>query len=280
MADQARATNHNFQAEVAYKRVIDCYKKLGEDVKRLRQNLILKAGRFFEENEYRVQAAKCYVKIFDDLHILLDDIHMKLPGDVHMADSSIDIPIHHAIRNFDAYGHVSQDAVRGIIRCCSLYLFGSRNRYMHTPLHLAVFSRNEEISVAIMSRIKDPLQEFRINPTHLNTRDLTSQTLLTTAVLSKCSIPLITDLIQCGSNVNPVHWENSLLTPLQAASTPGIEYVEAAVLLKQNHADTSHVCLDSTVAELFTANGWIEHILVPMSPGTDPSPNTQHDHWT
>jgi ankyrin repeat protein len=261
LADHARAANHILDAEVAYKRVIDWYGDLGEKVKQRKQDLIMKVGPFFEAHGLKDQAEKCYLKIFDDIIMAYTDT-----------------PLHHAISNVHMYGPVSQAALQGIIRCCPTCRFKSRNARQQTPLHLAVSEVNEGINVAIMLRLRDPRQRFRIDQIHLDTVDYLGHTILTTAVILRCSPPLINALIKYGSNVNPDHWVDGPLTPLQAASFPGYEQADVAILLFQRGANLKDVWENSTVAE-YTNDRWSEPMDVPMLPELDQPSNAPDDGW-
>ena len=258
LADLADAKNDISIAEVAYNRAIDWYRALGPEVKQPRQNLLRKVGRFYEKTGQKDQAELCYSKIFEDLSLAdYTDIHY---------------PLHHAIRNFNPKDQLTHDALMGIIRCCPPCRFKLRNGKLQTPLYLAVYAAKEEAIVAIMVRLRDPRRQFRIDSLHLDARDSGGQTILTTAILSMCSLPLINSLIKYGSNVNPEIWDGPY-TPLQAASIPGSERIDVACLLILHHANPDYVFRDSTVAELMANNGVPERVDVPLFPELDPPPD-------
>ena len=166
----------------------------------------------------------------------------------------------------------------GIIRSCPLCRFKSRNGEGQRPLLLAVFTANEQAVVAIMVRLRDPGLQFRIDSLHLDATDYRGLSILTTAVLSMCSLRLINALIKCGSNVNPETWMDGPLTPLQAASYPGLERIDVACLLIRHHANPDHVSPGSTIAELIN-NGLPEPVDVPLFPELDLPPDAQNNCW-
>jgi hypothetical protein len=259
LADRACASKDISNAEVAYARVIDWYMALGPEVKQPRQDLLLKVGRFYEDIGHNDEAAQCYSKIFEDLP---------------QEDSDINVPFHHAIRKCNTKDQLSKDALMGIIRCCPLCRFKLRNGEGQTPLSLAVFTAKEEVAVAILVRLRDPQLQFRIDQLHLDARDCRMQTILTTAILSGCSLTLINALIKYGSNVNPGAWKDGPLSPLQAASYPGHERIEVACLLIRHQADPDHVSPNSSVAELIINNRLPAPVDIPLPQKLDARPDT------
>jgi hypothetical protein len=259
LADMAYVSNDTSTVEVAYTRLMDWYSALGPEIKQPRQKLLMKVGRFYEMNGWKDQAELCYSKIFHD---------------ILAANSDINTPFHHAIRNFNTEGQFSQDALMGIIRCCPLCRFKLRNGERQTPLHLAVSAAEEPVVVAILRRLRDPRRQPPIDSCYLDARDCRSQTILTTAVLAKCSLPLIDALIKHGSNVNPQTWVGGAYTPLQAASIPGSERINVAWLLIRHQANRGDVFPNSTVAEGMI-NGLPEPEYTPLLLELDQQPDAQ-----
>jgi hypothetical protein len=262
LADLAHASNDISNAEVAYTRLIDWYSALGPEVKQPRQELLMKVGAFYETTGQKDQAELCYSKIFDDLL---------------MANSDINTPFHHSIRNFNTKHQVSRDALMRIIRCCPLCRFKSRNGEGETPLFLAVSTAEEQVAVAIMNRLSDPRRQFTIDPCYLDARDSRGRTILTTAVLAHCSLALITMLIEYGSNVNPETWIGGPYTPLQAASIPGSERTDIACLLIQHQANRDYVCPDSDIAKLMVNRLPEPAAYDPLLPKPDQPPDAQNN---
>jgi hypothetical protein len=260
-ADLAHASNDISNAEVAYIRLIDWYSALGLDVSQHRQKLFMKVGRFYESTGLKHQAELYYLKIFDD---------------ILRRDEDINTPFHHAIRNFNTKGQVSQDALMRIIRCCPPCRFQLRNGWSQTPLLLAVSTTEERIIIAIMNRLRDRRRQFKIDPLHLNTRDCQGLTVITTAILAGCSLPLIDALIKYGSNVNPQKLGGC--NPLQAASIPGSERIDVAWLLIQHQANQNDVCPGSTVA-MQMVNGLPEPTYIPLRLELDQPPDEQDNAW-
>jgi hypothetical protein len=86
-----------------------------------------------------------------------------------------------------------------------------------TPLYLASFLRREGLGIALIhcgGKIPDLLYRF------VNARDHTGQTVLSTCIISNCSLPFIKILIEKGAEVNP-DTVSPAWTPLQAASWVG-----------------------------------------------------------
>jgi len=257
LADVAHAANDISIAEVAYTRLIDWYSDLGGEVKQLRQKLLMKVGDIYEMTGWNDQAEHCYSKMFDD---------------IVMADSDISTPFHHAIRNFNTKGQFSQDALMRIIRCCPLCRFKLRNREGQTPLYLAVSTAEEAVVVAIMRRLRDPRRRPPIDSCHLDAKDCRGLTILTTAVLARCSLPVINALIKYGSNVNPQTRAGGPCTPLQAASIPGSERIDIAWLLIRHQANRDHVYPNSTIA-VQMVNGLPEPEYIPLHLELDQPPD-------
>jgi len=257
LADLARASNDISVAEVAYTRLIDWYNDLGPEFKQPRQKLLIKVGGIYETTGWNDQAEHCYSKMFDD---------------IVMADSDISTPFHHAIRNFNTKGQFSQDALMRIIRCCPLCRFKLRNGEGQTPLYLAVSTAEEPVVVAILRRLRDPRRRPPIDSCHLDAKDCRGLTILTTAVLARCSLPLIDALIKGGSNVNPQTWLGGPCTPLQAASIPGSERIDIAWLLIRHQANRDHVCPNSTIA-VRMINGLPEPEYIPLHLELDQPPD-------
>jgi hypothetical protein len=257
LADLARASNDISIAEVACTRLIDWYSDLGPEFKQPRQKLLMRVGGIYETTGWNDQAEHCYSKIFDD---------------ILMADSDINTPFHHAIRNFNTKGQFSQDALMRIIRCCPLCRFKLRNGEGQTPLYLAVSTAEEPVVVAILRRLRDPRRRPPIDSCHLDAKDCRGLTILTTAVLARCSLPLIDALIKGGSNVNPQTWLGGPCTPLQAASIPGSERIDIAWLLIRHQANRDHVCPNSTIA-VRMVNGLPEPEYIPLLLELDQPPD-------
>jgi hypothetical protein len=253
LAERAYASNDLSIAEVAFIILIEWYDDLGLEFQQRREGLLMKVGGIFETTELKDRAEKCSLKIFDYLEVTPTDINA---------------PFHHAIRNFKKKGPVGQDALMRIIRCCPLCRFKSRNGEGQTPLLLAL-STDEEVAIAMIKRLRDPQRQFPIDPIILNAKDYRQLTILTTAVIARCSLPLIDALIQCGSNVNPPTQPGSPYTPLQAASIPGYERPDVAWLLLRHHANLGDVCPDSNIAVLLAQGPLPEPAYVPLFPELD-----------
>ena len=159
-----------------------------------------------------------------------------------------------------------------IIRCCPLCRFKLRNREGQTPLYLAVSTAEEAVVVAIMRRLGDPRRRPPIDSCHLDAKDCRGLTILTTAVLARCSLPVIDALIKYGSNVNPQTWAGGPCTPLQAASIPGSERIDIAWLLIRHQANRDHVCPNSTIA-VRMVNGLPEPEYIPLHLELDQPPD-------
>ncbi|KAF8854185.1 hypothetical protein BDZ45DRAFT_693689 [Acephala macrosclerotiorum] len=257
LAGQAYASNDLSIAELAFLTLIDWYDDLGLEFQQLREELLMKVGGIFETTEWKVHAEKCSLKIFDYLLVAPPDIKT---------------PFHHAIRNFKKKGPVGQDALMRIIRCCPLIQFRLRNEEGQTPLWLAVYTKEEEVVLAMIKRLRDPERQFRIDPIILDATDPRGLTILTTAILAQFSLPLIDALILCGFKVNPPTWQGGPPTPLQAASTPGYERPDVAWLLLRHQANLGDVRPDSNIAVLL-ANGLLpEPAYVPLLPKLDQQP--------
>lgn len=254
LADQAQLANHRSNAEVAYNRLIEWYRALGPEVTEPRQRLLMKVGGLYEDRGLGDEAERCYLEIFEDLPIDPSDNNTLF---------------HHAIRNFHTKGRVSQEALLHTIRCCPPCRFKLRNAEYQTPLHLAVSTATEEVAVAILVRLKNCHRQSRIDSLHLDARDCRGQTILSTAVLAQCSLPLINALIVHGSEVNPEILMDGRYTPLQAASRPGSERIDIASLLLRHRANPNHVDPYSTIAQLMVEDRLPEVEDIPLIPKLD-----------
>lgn len=257
LAWRAYTSNDLSIAELAFITLIEWYDALGLEFQQLREDLLMKMGGIFETTEWKVHAEEYSLKIFDYLLVAPPDINK---------------PFHHAIRNFKKKGSVGQDALMRIIRCCPLCQFKLRNEEGQTPLWLAVSTNEEDVIVAMIKRLRDPQRQFQIDPTILDATDCRGLTILTTAVMARCSLPLIDALIQCGSKVNPPTCPGGPSTPLQAASIPGYERPDVAWLLLRHQANPGDVYPDSNIADR-VANGRLpEPAYVPLLPKLDQQP--------
>ncbi|KAE9382265.1 hypothetical protein N431DRAFT_441036 [Stipitochalara longipes BDJ] len=219
-------------------------------------------GSIFEKTEWKDRAEEYSLKIFDYLLVEPPDINA---------------PFHHAIRNFKKKGLVGQDALMRIIRCCPLYRFKLRNKEGQTPLWLAVSTNEEEVIIAMIKRLRDPQQQFWIDPTIFDATDPRGLSILTTAIMAGCSLRLIDALIQCGSKVNPpprpdapsTPLPDAPSTPLRAASIPGCERPEVVWLLLRHQANPGDICPGSSIAVLVAKGLLPEPAYVPLLPKLD-----------
>ncbi|KAE9367565.1 hypothetical protein N431DRAFT_428907 [Stipitochalara longipes BDJ] len=251
LAWRAYASNDRSIAELALITLIEWYDALGLEFQQHREGLLMKVGDIFEKTEWNDHAEKYYLKIFDYLLV---------------APADANTPFHHAIRNVKKKGPVGKDALMRTIRCCPLVRFRSTNEERQTPLWLAVSTNEEEVIVAMIERLKGPQRQCLIDPIILDARDCHGLTILTTAVMVGCRLPVIDALIQCGCEVNPSTTPGGPLTPLQAASTPGYERPDVAWLLLQHHANLADVCLGSNIAAQLALGPLSKPAYVPLFP--------------
>jgi len=257
LAGRAYASNDLSVAELAFITLIEWYDALGLEFQQPREELLMEMGEFFETTGWKDHAEKYSFKIFDYLLVAPPDTKT---------------PFHHAIRNFKKKGPVSQEALMRIIRCCPLCQFKLRNGEGQTPLWLAVFNNEEEVIVAMLKRLRDPQRQFLVDPIILDSTDPRVLSILATAVMARCSLPLIDALIKCGSKVNYRTWQDGPSTPLQVASTPGYERPDVAWLLLRHQANPGHICPGSNIAVL-VANGLLpEPTYVSLLPELDQQP--------
>jgi hypothetical protein len=258
LAGRAYASNDMSGAELAFVTLIEWYDALGQlDFTKRRERVLMKASDIFEATEWKDRAEQYSLKIFDYL----------VPH-----DDDVGASFHHAIRNFRKQGSVGQDALMRIIRCCPPCRFKSRNKYQQTPLLLAVCSKEEEVVVAMIKRLRQPQREFLIDPIILDARDSRNMSILTLAVMAQCHLRLIDALIQCGSAVNPQTWSGGALTPLQAASDPQFERPDVAWLLLQHQANPRDINPDSRIAILLAEGRLPKPAYVPLLPELDQQP--------
>ena len=257
LAGRAYASNDVSIAELAFINLIEWYDDLGWEFQHPREGVLMKVGGIFEATEWKDRAEEYSLKIFD--YLVMEPI-------------DTNTPFHHAIRKFGEKGPVGKNALMRIIRCCPLCRFKLRNGEGHTPLWLAVSLKEEEVVVAIIKRLRDPQRQLPIDPIILDATDHRGLTILTIAVMARCSLPLIDALLQCGSKVNPPTSPGGPRTPLQAASAPGYERPDVAWLLLRHQANPGDIYPNSDIA-VQVANGLLpEPEYVPLLPELDQQP--------
>lgn len=111
----------------------------------------------------------------------------------------------------------------------------TRDLLCRTPLFLAAFRRQEDIGYALITRIaKFPLV---IKKQEMNARDISGQTILGIAILSRCSLNFIRAIIEHGAVIDPEPLPDPP-TPLQAACmTSNVDVVK---ILLEGGADINH----------------------------------------
>jgi hypothetical protein len=257
LAGRAYASNNVSIVELAFIILIEWYDTLGWEFQHPREQLLMQVGGIFEATEWKDRAEEYSLKIFDYLV---------------MKPTDTNAPFHHAIRNFWEKGPVGKNALMRIIRCCPLSRFKSRHGEGHTLLWLAVSLKEEEVIVAIIKRLRDPQRQLLIDPIILDATDRRGLTILTIAVMARCSLPLIDALLQCGFKVNPPTSPGGPRTPLQAASAPGYERPDVAWLLLRHQANPGDIYPNSDIA-VQVANGLLpEPEYVPLLPELDQQP--------